>query len=93
MTGSKFLYKIRVTGRVQGVGFRQACLREARYRGIFGYVKNMPDGSVYVEAEGNKDQLSELVNWCKSGSGYGYVDDISVESCIPIHYNSFIIRF
>jgi acylphosphatase len=93
MSEPKVLYKIKVTGRVQGVGFRQSCLREARYRGIVGFVKNMPDGSVYIEAEGNMDQLGELINWCKHGPGYGSVEDIIVETGKPVNHNSFIIRY
>ena len=93
MADSKVVYKIRVTGRVQGVGFRQACLREARYRGIFGMVKNISDGSVYIEAEGTMAQLNEFVNWCKRGPGYGSVEDISVEQGHPANYNSFTIRY
>jgi len=89
----KKLYKIRVTGRVQGVGFRQACLREARYRGLSGFVKNLSDGSVYIEAEGNPEQLNELVAWCQKGPGYGSVEEVTVEHHPPQNFNSFIVRY
>jgi acylphosphatase len=93
MSEQKILYKIQVRGRVQGVGFRRSSLREARYRGLSGFVKNMADGSVYIEAEGNIENLDDFVNWCKRGSGYGFVEDVSVETGKPENYNSFIIRY
>ena len=93
MSGPKVLYKIQVTGRVQGVGFRQSCLREARYRGLCGFVKNMPDGRVYVEAEGNSEQLEEFVNWCRRGPVFGSVNDISIEKCKSVNHSTFIIRY
>jgi acylphosphatase len=44
----KLLYKIQVTGHVQGVGFRWSAASEARTRSIKGFVKNLSDGSVYI---------------------------------------------
>ena len=49
----RFLYKIHVTGHVQGVGFRWNAVREARNLDIKGFVRNLSDGSVYIEAEGS----------------------------------------
>ena len=53
----KLLYKIHIRGYVQGVGFRWSTAREAKIMGITGFVKNLPDGSVYIEAEGTADRL------------------------------------
>ncbi len=93
MTLIKTSIKITVTGRVQGVGFRRACLREARYRGITGFVKNKSDGSVYIEAEGNPEQLGELVKWCWKGPGFGRVEDVAVEAGVPVNFSSFEVRY
>jgi acylphosphatase len=93
MSGQRNLFKIHIRGRVQGVGFRQSSIREARFRGLFGFVKNMSDGSVYIEVEGNIEPLNEFVGWCKRGSGYGYVEDVSVETGQLKNYNSFIIKY
>jgi len=57
----KLLYKIQITGDVQGVGFRWSAANEARSRGINGFVKNETDGTVYIEAEGYRDQLNYFV--------------------------------
>jgi acylphosphatase len=93
MKQSKILLKIRITGRVQGVGFRHSALREARYLGIKGYVKNDTDGSVYIEAEAESGQMDLFLNWCRQGPGYGHVDNVTWEQGLPINYSSFSIKF
>ena len=87
------LYKIYVTGSVQGVGFRHSARSNARYYGITGFVKNKADGSVYIEAEGSRNQLDQFIEWCRKGSGMGYVDDIKIDTSLPKNYTSFEIRF
>ncbi|HUN03279.1 MAG TPA: acylphosphatase [Niabella sp.] len=59
--------QIIVTGKVQGVFFRQSAKTTARSLGITGYVKNMPDGSVFIIATGTEIQLSKLIEWCHQG--------------------------
>ncbi len=76
--GLKVHYRIHVTGMVQGVGFRWSAAREAWKRGITGYVKNMSDGSVFIEAEGARDQMEEFAAWCRKGPGTGFVDNAEV---------------
>lgn len=58
---------IQVYGDVQGVGFRAAARRKAKALGLRGVVKNLPEGSVYIEAEGNAQALTQLIEWCHSG--------------------------
>ena len=72
-------YDIIVTGKVQGVWYRQTTLQKAMELGIQGFVKNMPDGSVYIEAEGNEEQLYALVNWCKEGPEFAVVTKLHFE--------------
>jgi len=86
----KLLYKILITGEVQGVGFRWKAANEARLRDITGYVTNLPDGSVFIEAEGYRDLLNDLVNWCKNGPGY--VNEVKTEVLKPAGYIDFRIR-
>jgi len=86
------LYKIRVKGHVQGVGFRWNAASQARAAGINGFVKNLSDGSVYIEAEGHKDQLDSFVNWCKKGPGYSIVESVSVETAPSVNYSDFRIQ-
>lgn len=58
---------IKIFGRVQDVGFRWAARKKALKLGILGFVKNQPDGSLYIEAEGGQQELEEFVAWCKKG--------------------------
>lgn len=89
---NKKLYKIKVTGYVQGVGFRWSALKEARSLGITGFVKNLPDGSVYIEAEGLLEQLNAFVEWCKAGPVNGFVESAIVETFPPVNHIDFRIE-
>ena len=89
----KLLYKIKITGRVQGVGFRHSAKTNARFKGISGIVKNLNDGSVYIEAEGDRNQLDDFVKWCRRGPGFGQVENVKVETARPKAYNKFNIIY
>lgn len=88
----KLLYKIHVTGRVQGVGFRWNAANEARSMGIQGIVKNLSDGSVYIEAEGSGEQLDNYLKWCRKGPMFGYVESVRFEISPPVNYTDFRIE-
>jgi acylphosphatase len=89
---TKLLYRIRVTGHVQGVGFRWNAAREAWKREITGYVKNMPDGSVYIEAEGYPEQLNSYLDWCRKGPGAGFVASVQIDTLPAVNYTEFSIE-
>ena len=65
-----------VRGRVQGVGFRAFTRRHARRLGLNGHVRNEPDGSVAVVAEGQGRALGELVRALHDGPPAARVDDV-----------------
>jgi acylphosphatase len=67
-----------VRGRVQGVYFRASTQREARRLGITGWVKNRSDGSVEILAEGEEDQLKELIAWANRGPSAARVERVDV---------------
>lgn len=69
-----------VTGRVQGVGFRQTCRQVARSLGVDGWVRNRPDGSVEVFAQGNSDQVDSLVTWLWAGPRSAVVTGVESDS-------------
>jgi len=71
-------YNITIKGRVQGVGFRYNARRQALSLELDGFVKNMPDGSVYIEAEGNPVSLDEFVEWCREGPSGSRIIDVHV---------------
>ncbi len=89
----KLLYKINVTGHVQGVGYRWRAANEARTRNIKGFIKNLSDGSVYIEAEGSQKQLNAFVEWCKKGPGFGFVESVNIDTLPPLDYTDFQIRY
>lgn len=72
-----------VRGRVQGVGFRWFVRREARALGLSGQVRNEPDGSVRVEAEGRRDDLEALADRLRSGPPGSRVDHVDVRFMHP----------
>lgn len=73
----------KVTGLVQGVFFRASTRDTARALGLNGWVQNMPDGSVELEAEGPEDKISQLVIWLNQGPQYARVRDVKVKE-IPV---------
>ena len=85
-------YSIKVMGRVQGVGFRFYTQKTARELGVLGFVKNMSDGSVYIEAEANQDVMSVFIKWIKQGPEWASVDGVSVQSQPVQGFESFDIR-
>jgi acylphosphatase len=69
-------FNITVSGKVQGVFFRVYTEKKANEIGLCGFVQNQPNGDVYIEAEGSEEQLSELAQWCKTGSPEANVKDV-----------------
>ena len=67
-----------VSGLVQGVAFRYHTVDEARRLGLNGWVRNLPDGRVEAEAEGEREKLGALVRWCRHGPPAARVDDVRV---------------
>ena len=68
-----------VSGRVQGVFFRQNTLNKAKELGVFGWVKNLPDGKLEAVFEGEKKKVEEIVNWAEKGPASVEVSDIKVK--------------
>jgi acylphosphatase len=68
-----------IYGLVQGVGFRYYVWNQARHLGLNGYVRNMPDGSVEAEAEGEEGNLHQFIEAMKRGPSGAVVDEVKVE--------------
>ena len=71
--------RVVVTGHVQGVGFRAFVLREARERGLTGWVRNRPDGDVEVEAVGDEVALQRFVDQMRTGPVGARVAHVAVQ--------------
>jgi acylphosphatase len=68
-----------VTGRVQGVAYRASTVEQARVHGVTGWVRNRPDGSVELEAQGDEARVSALLAWCAHGPPAARVAGVTAE--------------
>lgn len=68
-----------VSGRVQGVGFRASAQQVADRLGLAGWVRNLADGRVELEAEGPPDILEQLLSWLRKGPSLSRVDQVQVD--------------
>jgi acylphosphatase len=71
--------RVIVSGRVQGVFFRDGARRRARELGVSGWVTNLPDGRVEGLFEGSPDAVREMARWCETGPPTASVGEVSVE--------------
>ncbi len=83
---------IQISGRVQGVGFRYYAQKKAVELGILGFVRNRPDGSVYIEAEGSSEALETFTYWCEEGPAWARVSRVEKQEIPPQGYQQFEIR-
>ena len=72
-----------VSGRVQGVSFRAATADTARRLGICGWIRNLSDGSVELQAEGAAEQIAALLAWCERGPPSAHVEKVATEDLAP----------
>jgi acylphosphatase len=84
--------QVRVTGRVQGVFFRDSCRSAAREHGVAGWVTNEPDGSVRAWFEGPGAAVAALVEWCHSGPPSARVAGVEVDEVAPEGLDGFEVR-
>ena len=70
---------LKIYGKVQGVFFRDSSRRKAKELNLTGWVKNEPDGTVQIVAEGQESDLKELIEWCKNGPNHANVDEVGIE--------------
>jgi acylphosphatase len=85
-------FNIKVTGKVQGVGFRYATRDMALAFGVKGFVQNLSDGNVYIEAEAEEEVLNDLILWCKKGPQLARVNNVFVTPSVHIGFTSFYIK-
>jgi len=67
-----------VSGRVQGVIFRESCKKKAEKLGVSGWIKNLRDGRVEGVFEGDRENVDQMVNWARKGPIWAKIDDFSV---------------
>ncbi|TVZ02635.1 acylphosphatase [Trebonia kvetii] len=85
-------YRVLISGRVQGVAYRDSCRRMAEQHGVNGWVRNLPDGSVEAVFEGRPDDVGRLVDWSRRGPRFAEVADVRVHAEEPEGISEFQIR-
>jgi acylphosphatase len=80
---------IKVQGKVQGVFYRASTKAVADQLGVRGVVKNMPDGSVYIEAEADAPTLDMFLDWCHEGPEHAQVTSVETEEGELKNYRNF----
>ncbi len=84
--------RIKVHGRVQGVGFRYFTKQAAQKNDISGYAKNEPDRTVLIMAEGEEQDLDMFIAMCRQGPPFGRVDKIETYDEPLKSFTGFTIR-
>jgi acylphosphatase len=84
--------RVRATGRVQGVFFRDSVRRAAEAAGVAGSAENLPDGSVEVVLEGPEDAVERLVELCRRGPGHAEVARLDVAGEEPEGLRGFSVQ-
>ena len=84
--------RVVVSGRVQGVWFRDTCRDQARAAGVGGSVRNRSDGTVEAEFEGPPAAVERMIEWCRTGPARARVEHVEVERLDPAGTTTFHIR-
>ncbi len=70
---------VHITGRVQGVFFRDSTRQNAERLGLSGWVRNSPDGAVEAVFEGPSERVREMVRWCEGGPPDASVENVDAD--------------
>jgi len=79
-----------VSGKVQGVWYRQSAKEKATELGVTGNVRNQPDGSVAIVATGLTNQLDQFIEWCHQGPPRAHVTHVEVTELPHQSFDRFI---
>lgn len=88
----KVHFNILISGKVQKIGFRYSTLQLADKMNICGFVQNMPDGKVFIEAEGNEVDIEKFIDWCHTGPKWAIIDSVKADKSEMKYYSSFEIK-
>ena len=84
----------KISGQVQGVGFRYHTLNKSRELSLKGYVRNLPDGNVYCLVDGESDSIDKLEAWLWKGPSYSMVKRVNEEPVdMDERFVDFQVRF
>jgi acylphosphatase len=85
-------FNIRIKGKVQGVFFRGSTKEKGDALDISGFVRNEPDGTVYIEAEGEEENLRNFIQWCRRGPKQARVENCEVKEAALVGFGRFVIE-
>src|SRR3990167_2094792 len=74
---------VRLCGRVQGIGYREACVRRAQAMGISGWGRSRVEGAVEVMLQGSPEQLADMCKWLRDGMSAALVNELEVTELHP----------
>ncbi len=92
MPGSRVRRRVVVSGRVQGVFFRDATRERALAGGVDGWIRNRADGTVEAVLEGPQEAVERLLGFCRTGPATSRVDRVEVEEQEPQGLRGFTVR-
>lgn len=85
--------EIYVSGVVQGVGFRYFTMKVAKELGVKGYVRNLPDGRVYIRVSGDEAMIDKFLSAIRKGPASAIVKRVEVKDAISEIFQNFEIRY
>lgn len=85
-------YNIIVKGKVQRVSYRFCTHAQALKCNLTGYVKNLHNGDVYIEAEGKEEDINKLIDWCYVGSPLSKVTEVIAEESEVKNFETFEVK-
>jgi acylphosphatase len=85
-------YRVRVSGRVQGVWYREACRRVANMAGVAGWVRNNRDGTVEAVLEGDAPAVDEVLTWMRTGPSQAVVTQVDSHPETPSGEQGFTVK-
>ena len=91
-TGNRRTLRIRITGHVQGVAFRDWMERSCRELGLTGWVRNRRDGSVEAVISGDPDLVADMLELCRRGPPAAQVSDVAVLGEVDAVFTAFDIK-
>jgi acylphosphatase len=85
-------YRVLISGRVQGVYFRDTCRRVAAQHGVSGWVRNLPDGRVEAVFEGPAEAVDTVLEWAGHGPDWAVVTGVDARPERPEGLDNFVIK-
>jgi acylphosphatase len=92
MSGDRVRRRVHVSGRVQGVWFRESCQEQAQLAGVDGWVRNLADGRVEAVLEGGPGAVERVIAWCREGPRRARVERVEVVDEALVGEHGFRVR-